>query len=62
MKVTNNKIAKQEQLLDAAQAILREVLSQAKMFPGYYRRSDLRNLEAAELALDKVTLRKDLGD
>lgn len=62
MKVTTSKIAKQEQLLDAAQAVLREVLAQAKMFPGYYRRADLRNLEAAYMALDKVTLRKDLGD
>lgn len=51
---------KQEKQLDEVQKTLRQIIKQIRNDLADYRLSDLRNLEAAEIALDKVTLRKDL--
>lgn len=59
-KGTIQKVIKQEQMLDEAQAILRQIIKQTRNDVPAYRMSDLRNLEAAYRALDGVTLRKDL--
>ena len=55
------KAEKQEKQLDEAQKILRQIIKQIRNDLGAYRLSDLRDLEAAEIALDKVTLRKELA-
>lgn len=54
------KQSKQEQQLDEIQKTLRHIIKQIRNDVVWYRTIDLRNLEAAEIALDKVTLRKDL--
>lgn len=57
---TTQQIINQEQKLDEAQKILRQIIRQIRNDVGSYRMSDLRNLEAAEIAIDKITLRRDI--
>ena len=57
---TIQKMTKQEQKLDEAQEILRQVYKQIRNDLSSYHRGDIRNLEQAIIALDQVTLRRDI--
>ncbi len=57
---TIQKMTRQEQKLDEAQEILRQVYKQIRNDLSAYRQGDIRKLEQAIIALDSVTLRRDI--
>jgi hypothetical protein len=53
-------IENQEKSLDYAEGILKNVLKQIRNDLSSYRAEDIRNLEHAIIAVNKVTLRTDI--
>jgi hypothetical protein len=53
-------IENQEKSLDYAEGILKNVLKQIRNDLSSYRAEDIRNLENAIIAVNKVTLRTDI--
>lgn len=58
--VTTERLIAQEKQLDEAQAILEKVYREVRILRQAYSSSDVRDIEDAILALDRITLRKDV--
>lgn len=53
-------IENQEKTLDHAEGLLKQVMSQIRNDLSSYRQQDIKNLEQAIIAVNKVTLRTDI--
>lgn len=53
-------IENQEKSLDYAESVLKNIMKQIRNDLTSYRQQDIRNLEEAILAVNKVTLRTDI--